>query len=68
MDKAPNFTQDELQLLYAACLSYADKLIKIHKSIPDEGKNILDNLSGRATESWELAQKITRCMEDTKDV
>lgn len=46
-----NFTQEELQLLYAACMSYGNKLAEMKKSISDEGKNILDNLADRAKES-----------------
>ena len=52
-----NFTQEELQLLYAACMSYGDKLSQILKSIPNEGEIVLDSLSNRAKESWNLAQK-----------
>ncbi len=59
-----NFTQDELQLLYAACMSYGDKLAEIKKSIPNEGEYILDNLADRAKDSWNLAKKITYMMEN----
>lgn len=55
-----NFTQEELQLLYAACMSYGDKLSEIIKSIPNEEN---DRLSDRAKESWNLARKITKYME-----
>lgn len=54
MDKKLNFTQEELQLLYAACMSYGDKLSELIKSIPNEET---DKLSGRAKESWNLARK-----------
>lgn len=64
MDSRINFTQDELQLLYAACMSYGDKLSEIIKSIPNEGENIIDMLSDRAKDSWNLARKITEDMED----
>lgn len=59
MDNRINFTQEELQLLYAACMSYGDKLSNILKSIPNERGSIIDGLSGRADDSWNLAQKIT---------
>ena len=36
MDNRIDFTQEELQLLYAACMSYGDKLSEIVKSIPNE--------------------------------
>lgn len=58
-----DFTQYELQLLYAACMSYGDKLSDIVKSIPNEVKTT-DGLSNRAKESWNLAGKLTEYMED----
>ena len=64
MNKILEFTQDELQLLYAACMSYGNKLSEIKKSIPDEGKIVLDNLADRAKESWNFARKITEYMEE----
>lgn len=64
VDNRMNFTQEELQLLYAACMSYGDKLSEIKKSIPDEMENILDKLADRAKESWSLARKITGYMEE----
>lgn len=54
------FTQKELQLLYAACMSYGDKLSEVIKSIPNEETN---NLSDKAKDSWNLARKITEYME-----
>lgn len=58
-----NFTQEELQLLYAACMSYGDKLAEVMKNIPNEGEIVLGRLSGRAKGSWNLAKKITGYME-----
>ncbi len=57
-----DFTQYELQLLYAACMSYGDKLSGIIKDIPNEVDNIVNGLSDRAKESWNLARKITEYM------
>lgn len=68
MNKTLEFTQGELQLLYAACMSYGDKLSEIRKSIPDEVENILDNLADRAKDSRSLARKITEYMEDKSNV
>ena len=59
-----DFTQEELQLLYTACMSYGDKLSQVLKCIPNEGGVVLDNLSDRAKESWNLARKITEYMEN----
>ena len=60
MDNKMKFSQEELQLLYAACMSYGDKLSQILKSIPNEGENVLDKLSDRAKDSWNLARKIAK--------
>ncbi len=68
MNKSLEFTQGELQLLYAACMSYGDKLSQIIKSIPNEGEIVLDRLSDKAKDSWNLARKITEYMEDKKHV
>ncbi len=67
MDETIKFTQTELQLLYAACMSYGDKLSDIIKSIPNEVETT-DGLSDRAKESWNLARKITEYMEETDNV
>lgn len=64
MDNEMEFTQEELQLLYAACMSYGDKLSQILKSIPNEGEIVLDKLSDRVKESWRLARKITEYMKE----
>lgn len=63
MENRIEFTQEELQLLYAACMSYGDKLSRIIKSIPNEEENIVNGLSDRAKDSWNLARKITGYME-----
>lgn len=63
MDNKMEFTQKELQLLYAACMSYGDKLSQILKSIPNEEEIVLDKLSDRAKDCWNLARKITEYME-----
>lgn len=67
MQKTINFTQEELQLIYAACISYGDKLAETKKSIPNEGEDITDRLSDRVKDSWNLTRKITEYMEDGKD-
>lgn len=63
MDNRIKFTQEELQLLYVACISYGDKLSEIKKSIPNEEENIVNGLADRAKDSWNLARKITGYME-----
>lgn len=61
MENRMEFTQEELQLLYAACMSYGDKLSELIKSIPNEET---DRLSDRAKDSWNLARKITGYMKE----
>lgn len=36
MDNKISFTQEELQSLYAACMSYGDKFSQVLKGIPNE--------------------------------
>lgn len=57
------FTQKELQLLYAACMSYGNKLSEMARNIPNEVE-IVNGLFGKAEESWKLATKITKYMEE----
>lgn len=49
------FTQKELQLLYAACTYYGNKLAEINKSFGNEN---FSELKDRSYESWNLAEKI----------
>ena len=60
MENQIDFTKEELQLLYIACMNYGNKLSEIVKSIPNEDT---DSLADRAKESWNLARKITEYME-----
>ncbi len=62
MDNKIKFTEEELQLIYVACMSYGDKLSEIIKDIPNEVENIVNGLYDRAKESWNLARKITEYM------
>lgn len=64
MNNKMEFTQEDLQLLYAACMSYGDKLSQVLKSVPNEGEIVLDKLSDRVKESWSLARKITEYMKE----
>ncbi len=57
MENTMNFTQEELKLIYAACMSYGDKLSEIKKTIPNEDEKILDKLANRAKDIWNLAKK-----------
>lgn len=56
------FTQEELQLLYAACMSYGDKLAELAKNIPNEGE-IGNSLIVKAKRTWELAVKVIKSEE-----
>lgn len=63
MENTINFTQKELQLIYAACMSYGDKLAEIKKTIPNEDEIILDRLADHAKDIWNLAKKAAECMD-----
>lgn len=63
MDNTINFTQDELQLIYAACMSYGDKLAEIKKTILNEDEVILDRLADHAKDSWHIAKKVAGYIE-----
>lgn len=54
-------------MLYAACMSYGDKLSQIFKSILNEEGIVLNKLSVRAKDIWNLARKIKEYMEDRYD-
>lgn len=64
MENTINFTQEELHLIYAACMSYGDKLAEIQKAIPNEDEVILDRQADRAKASWNLAKKVKGCMQE----
>lgn len=57
------FTENELNLLYAACMSYANSLTGIRGKIPNEDK-IVDMIADRAKESYDLARKIATLIEE----
>lgn len=65
MDYTMNFTKAELQLIYAACMSYGDKLAEIKKTIPYEDERITDRLADRAKAGWNLEKKISGCMQES---
>lgn len=56
-------TQEELQLIYNACMSYGNKLNEMCLDLSNES-DITDLLEDKAKESWELASKITEYMEE----
>lgn len=68
MDKTPGFTQEELFLIYTACMSYGDKVSAIVESIPNERGTLLNELSDKAKASRRLARKVSYYMEGTRDV
>ncbi len=65
MDYTMNFTKEELQLIYAACMSYGDKLAEIKKTIPYEDEMITDRLADRAKAGWNLAKKVSEYMQES---
>lgn len=57
------FSRNELNLMYAACMAYGNKLFEMVKEIPNEPQ-IADLLSKKAKESWNMAVKITDYLEN----
>lgn len=57
MSNIINLTEDEIQLIYAACMNYGNKLSNMAKDIPNES-SITNNITDRAKEAWDLARKI----------
>lgn len=55
----PQFTDDELQLIYAALMAYGNKLSDMAKEIPNE-MGVVDKMTDRAKDSWMLARKIIK--------
>lgn len=66
-DKNINLTEDELQLMYAACMSYGDKLSDIAKQIPNESL-LLDGLTDKAKKAWNLAKKYVKLIKGRRDM
>ena len=64
MSDKVNFTQEELQLIYTACMSYAEKLVGIIECIPIEEDFIRDVISKKTNKYYRLARKITEYMEE----
>ena len=57
------FSRNELNLMYAACMAYGNKLFEMAREIPNEPK-IVDVLSKKAKESWNMAVKITDYLDN----
>ena len=57
------FSRHELDLMYAACMTYGNKVSEIAKEIPNEPK-VADLLSKKAKESWNMAIKITNYLDN----
>ena len=57
------FSRNELDLMYAACMAYGNKLFEMAKEIPNESK-IADLLSKKAKDSWNMAIKITDYLDN----
>ena len=57
------FSRNELDLMYAACMAYGNKLFEMAREIPNEPK-IVDVLSKKAKESWNMAVKITDYLDN----
>ena len=57
------FSRNELDLMYASCMAYGNKLFEIAREIPNEPQ-IMELLTDRAKESWNMAEKITNYLDN----
>ena len=57
------FSRNELDLMYAACMAYGNKLSMMAKELPNEQK-IMKLLANRAKESWNMAMKIIHYLDN----
>lgn len=62
-DRFTPFSRNELNLLYAACMAYGNKLSDMAKEIPNESK-VVELLSKKAKESWDMAVKIVNYLDN----
>lgn len=60
------FTSEQKQLLYAALISYGNKLSDIAKEIPNEIE-ITNMITDKAKQSWNLAREIIKDNEEEDD-
>lgn len=58
-----SFTQNEIQMVYAACMDYADRLCRIGGNMPSGERGMINRLSDRAREFWNLTAKMSEYME-----
>ena len=58
-----DITERELNLVYAALISYGSKLSTMAKEIPNEAK-IADKLSNKAAETWNLAENTAKLLNE----
>jgi hypothetical protein len=64
MDKTNiSLTQEEIELIYAACMAYGTQLADMVKAIPNEPE-IADSLVNKASKCWKLARDITVYMNE----
>lgn len=66
MEKRIEFTQEELQTLYTACIGYGGNLFDMTKQIVNCNKAV-NSLNDIARDCYDLAGKITEYMEDDKN-
>ena len=57
LENEKQFTDDELQLIYAVLMAYGNKLSDMAKELPNES-NIMNQMVNRAEEAWKLAVKV----------
>ena len=57
MENNKQFTEEDIQLIYAALMEYGNKLYNMSKEVPNESE-ITNKLTDRAKQSWNLARKV----------
>lgn len=60
------FTENELNLLYTACMSYGNRLAETAREFPNEDA-ISDASTDRAKEAFNLARKIITMIEEISE-
>lgn len=57
------FSQEDIQLLYDACMSYGDSLVEVNKKVHG-CSDVAKQLDLRAKEAYSMASRLAHRMED----
>jgi hypothetical protein len=56
------FCEEDLEMIYAACIAYGNKLSDMAKNVPDE-KELSEKLGARASDYYALATRVTEYLK-----